>query len=347
MQLFLKSLKRYIKTDIFRTPAARLAGWYVLILMFMSLLFSIILYHFAIGELHQGLSHQYLQLGGLNGLPLDADNISSPVQANLETVSDSLVLKLIYFNTFILLASGFLSYFLAKRTLKPIEAALEAQTRFTSDASHELRTPLAVMQTEIEIARTDPELTKHQALALLDSNLEEVKKLHRLSDGLLRLARSESKPLEMKTISLDEVAAEAVDRVRTSAKARNIIIRLDTLPVMAQGDHESLVELTAILLDNAIKYSDAAQAITLTTAKDSKEAWLSVVDTGRGISNADLPHVFDRFYRAEKSRTGKDVAGHGLGLSLAKKIADLHSAEIAVTSRLAHGSTFTLKLPRS
>ena len=331
-----------------RRPAVRLAAAYALILMLLSLCFSLVLYHFAVAQLAQGLGHQYLQFGGDNDTApahiFDPNHLPTVVQDDLDSGRHGLMISLAYYNLVVLLIGTALSYWLARRTLRPIEAALDAQSRFTADASHELRTPLAVMQTEIEIARTDPTLTKADALALIDSNLEEVKKLHRLSDGLLRLARSEVRPLELTALSLETVAHDVVDRVAASAKARQVSLLNDTSGLMVNGDHESIVELVAILLDNAIKYSPAGSSVTLTTERHGHANWLNVVDHGQGIEPADVPHIFDRFYRADKSRTGGDVSGHGLGLSLAKKIADLHRAEISAISKVGHGSTFTVKL---
>ena len=326
-------------------PALRLAAGYALILLALSLVFSLVLYHFAVGQLARGLNHQYLQFGGQypSGGPFDPSHVPSQVQANLDSGRHSLILNLIYFNLIIVMLGAVLSYWLAKRTFRPIEAALEAQRRFASDASHELRTPLAVMQTEIEIARADPKLSREEAVDLLDSNLDEVKKLHRLSDSLLRLARSEGRSLQITTVSLSKVAAEAVDRLSLAAKSQAISLHNDTADISIMGDHDSLVELAAILLDNAIKYSPKNSLISLTTKTQGHSGWLTITDQGPGIPAADLPHIFDRFYRADKSRTGGEVAGHGLGLALAKHLAELNQAEIVATSRHGHGASFSLK----
>ncbi|MBW4061078.1 hypothetical protein HJC99_00695 [Candidatus Saccharibacteria bacterium] len=325
-------------------PAVRLAAGYAFILLILSLIFSFVLYHFAVGQLARGLNHQYLEYRGEAPTgPFDPSHIPTGVQSYLDDGRHNLILNLVYFNVVIIVLGAGLSYLLAKRTFRPIEEALASQRRFASDASHELRTPLAVMQTEIEIARADPRLSRDEAIELLGSNLDEVKKLHQLSDSLLRLARSEGRSLTLTNVSLSRVADDAVDRLAGAAKAKRIQLINDTTAVIVLADHETLAELAAILLDNAIKYSPDGSTVTLTTAVQGHAGWLTIIDHGPGIAASDLPHIFDRFYRADKSRTGGQASGHGLGLSLAKHIAELNEAEIVATSQLGKGSSFTIK----
>ena len=344
-----------------RSAALKLALAYGLIITLLSLLFSVIVYQFAETQVVDGLRRQYMELGRQNGfsggqgpgflpgegrrLRPDSPEISAAIQPLVEAARRELIGRLVYVNLVIILLGGAVSYLLAKRTMRPIERALEAQTRFTADASHELRTPLAVMRTEIEIARSDSALTKTQAFELLDSNLEEVKKLHALADALLRLARSNAGGLSLGPTSATKVAGESIDRVASRAKAAGIQVVNDTSDVTVLADQATLTELLSILLDNAIKYSDSGTTIQVRARRDGGAAVLSVADQGRGINSADLPHVFERFYRADKSRTHSDVEGYGLGLSIAKQIADLHHASLSVNSRPGEGSTFSLRLP--
>jgi signal transduction histidine kinase len=233
---------------------------------------------------------------------------------------------------------------LARRTLRPIESALAAQTRFAGDASHELRTPLTAMKSELEVALRDPKLSAEEARGLLGSNLEEVGKLETLAAGLLRLARHEQTPLELVPVDLSVVSERALSRVATAAARRQVKLTSHVLGVVA-GDAESLVELTVVLLDNAIKYSHIGDEVELRSADQGHTVDLIVRDHGAGIPAANLPHIFERFYRADSSRSKDTTPGYGLGLSIAAQIAQFHHATIDATSRFGAGSTFTVHLP--
>ena len=326
------------------TPAMKLTLSYVAILAIMSIGFSLVLYQFADHQLVESLVRQYHQYGP--GGP-GGDNpqfIPLEIQDTINAARQGLILKLVYFNLGIIITGSFLGYWLAKRTLRPIEQALEAQSRFTADASHELRTPLAVMRAEIEVARSDPRITKAEAVKLLDSNLEEVIKLHTLSDALLRLSQSNSKPIPLGPVSTAKVTTEALTRVAARAKSAGITTIDDTSDVTVLGDQHTLCELVVILLDNAIKYSPSGSVVTVGSRKSGNLGEISVRDQGRGIAAKDLSHIFERFYRADKSRTKADVDGHGLGLSIAKTIAEVHAGTIDVDSKPGKGSVFRVKL---
>ena len=259
-----------------------------------------------------------------------------------------LQLQLILVNLIILVAAGGASYWLARRSLKPIEEALEAQSRFTADASHELRTPLTAMKSEIEVALRNPKLNSKDTKELLSSNLEEIGKLEALSNGLLRLAQHDSHDSEaFVPVSLAKVSSDAIERMAIAIKRRPVKVFNEVEPTMVWGDRQHLTEVVAIILDNAIKYSLAKSSIRLTSHVQNNFAYLEVHDKGKGISAEDLPHIFDRFYRADTSRSKDKTSGYGLGLSIAKKIAELHGGAIETTSEVGKGSIFTLKLPLS
>lgn len=326
-----------------RSATIRLTLWYLAILMLLSICFSLFLYQVWTREFDRGLrpapffdentgpgsTSQFEELRRTRG---------AEGRANLQN-------DLILFNLTILILGGAASYALARRHLRPIEDALEAQSRFTADASHELRTPLTAMQTETEVALRNPELTVAGARNLLESNLEELAKLRALSEGLLRLARENGQGIPLKRVSLADVAAEAEKRVAAAARSRRIKLENTAGDVPVLGDHESLVELVAVLLENAIKYSDPKSSVKIGTGRHGKQGYLSIRDEGYGIKASDIPHIFSRFYRADLSRSKEKVDGYGLGLSIAKKIADLHRGSIEVKSTPGHGSTFTVKLP--
>jgi len=338
-----------IKNPI-KSAAVKLTLSYLAIIMLLSVGFSVFVYHISDLELSHSLRR-----------PIPFFNRYSPdFTSYLNLRSDELTegrnhLKdnLLLFNLATLVTGGAISYLLARRTLEPIEAALEAQTRFTADASHELRTPLTAMQTEIEVALRNPKLSADEARTQLQSNLEEVAKLRSLSNGLLLLASTDGKNIEMAPVELAEVTKTAVTRLRTLAQDKHITIKteLGDHNLRALADADSLVELLVLLVDNAIKYSPPRTTIAIQAAQHGKHVELVVRDQGRGISRIDLPHVFERFYRADQSRTKDQAAstiqaeGYGLGLSIAQKIAEMLQGDIAVKSTVGKGSTFTVTLP--
>jgi signal transduction histidine kinase len=339
-----------------RPPAARLTTAYVMVLAVFSLGFSMVLYQFANAEIEEGLRQQYFELhrvqpgvyglmrGGVRLAP-ESPAVAAAVQPLADAARSALLLRLGYLNLVVIAIGGLASYWLAKRTVRPIEQALEAQSRFASDASHELRTPLAVMRAEIEVARANPSLSKQQAVALLDSTVEEVGKLQALAEALLRLARSHHQDVPLGPVKLGATAQAALARVAPQAKAAKLRLVNDTHDVSVRADRPSLEELLVILLDNAVKYSPARKAVTLSAVRRGRFVTISVADQGRGIAADDLPHIFDRFYRADTSRSSQDVGGHGLGLSIAWRIAELHGSVLEVESALGKGSVFRLRLP--
>jgi signal transduction histidine kinase len=229
-------------------------------------------------------------------------------------------------NVVILGLSAASGYFLAGKTLEPIRKNMEEQKEFIGSASHELRTPLTSLKTEIEVGLRDKKFTAIAARRILVSNLEEVNKMQKLSDYLLRLNRLESgkNVFGMSKVDLKKVAIKAIGKRRVKSDLEKSVV---------VGNEDALSELVGILLDNAFKYSSEGHDISVRV----KDKQIEVSDKGIGIPKGDLPYIFDRFYRGDKSRT-KD--GYGLGLSIAKQIADLHGAKIKVESKLGMGSTF-------
>jgi signal transduction histidine kinase len=235
---------------------------------------------------------------------------------------------------------------LARRTLEPIEKMVEAQNRFTADASHELRTPLAAMQTEIEVGLRDKKLNLVSSKKLLRSNLEEVKKLEKLANTLLKLEKYHEHPnLEFQNLSLTEIITESFGKVEKKANTKLIEFKNKFEKVSIKGDKDSLIELFSILLDNAIKYSPIKSTISIKTHRVFSHAEIKIVDQGFGIKADDLPNIFNRFFRSDNSRSKEKDDGFGLGLSIAKRIVKLNKGSISVISKPKIGTTFSIKLP--
>lgn len=329
---------------MFKSAALRLTIGYLAIIMTLSIGTSIALYHVSSNELARSAQRPVDLYNAFFG-PGNVDEINNLRFKQLENDRERLKVNLLLFNVAVLAIGGGISYFLARRTLEPIEEALEMQKRFTGDASHELRTPLTAMQTEIEVALRSPDLTKKEAIELLKSNLEEVGKLKSLSEGLLTLATTGGNDNAQEEMPVRQLVGAAIDQASKPAATKKIKLNSSVNDAQIIGNPQQLTNLIAILLDNAIKYSPSGSLVNINTKKRDRQVIISVSDQGQGIAAADLPHIFERFYRADSSRNKNTVQGYGLGLAIAKKIADLHHGLIDVKSSSSKGSTFSVRLP--
>jgi signal transduction histidine kinase len=248
----------------------------------------------------------------------------------------------------VLVAVGFGAFY-ARRALVPIReslvqqrAALRRQREFAADASHELRTPLTVIRSSVEHLRRNrtESATSTEALDDIDA---EVGHLTALVEDLLLLARSDSGSIALIRLPLDlgDVAADGAGALVKTAAERNVHLALDPEPAMVDGDHDRLRQLTVILVDNAIRHAPRGGNVRVRIRSDRREAVLEVDDDGPGIRPEDMPHVFERFWRAPGAAAG----GTGLGLAIAKSIVDLHDGRIVVTNRPEGGARFIVRLP--
>ncbi len=254
---------------------------------------------------------------------------------------------LILTNIGILLASGAAGYFLAGRTLRPIKEMVDQQNQFITDASHELRTPITSLRSEIEVYIRGINHSEKETKDLLKSNLEEIKNLSVLSDNLIQLAQYQNINGKnvIQSVSLREIMQLAIKKMHILAKQKTIAIKNTVTEYNILGEKESFIQLFSILLDNAIKYSPKKSTITITTKSLDHHVLIHITDQGIGIDKKDLPHIFDRFYRTDSSRTKQKIPGYGLGLSIAKKIVNTYRGTLQVKSELGKGTTFIISLP--
>lgn len=330
---------------MFHRAALKLTAWYLTIVMSLSLVFSVAVYQLATRELNRSFRPQGVIIQLLRERRIV--DLEEVIESQLVQGRARVQRQLAWLNLAVLVVGGLASYALARRTLRPIEAALAAQRQFTADASHELRTPLAAMQTELEVALRGGSLPARRARAVLTSNLEEVIKLATISEHLLGLARAEDRQIARGRVSLANVVREASERVARLAKARQCRVVGTVADLLVWGDQPSLIQLVTILLDNALKYSRRGGTVTVLARRERDRVILAVADRGQGIRAVDLPHIFDRFYRADQSRTKSAIGGYGLGLAIAKALVAAHRGTINATSTPGRGSTFTLSLPRA
>jgi signal transduction histidine kinase len=330
---------------MFRSATFKLTVWYMALIVLVSIVFSTVVYNMAIAQLEAGLSHQSARLS--NEFPAFSSNPQFRLPNELVHGRREIIVDLAMLNAFVFVCAGFASYGLARRTLTPIEQAHDQQQRFTADVSHELRTPLTAMRMSSEVALLDTKASKTELRQALTSNIEEADRMQLLVNNLLRLTKLESEELvnSFTAVSLGKVVQAALNQTDEAARTKHVKRQWKSHDFIVRADHASLVQMVVILLDNATKYSPAKSSVELITRREEGEAVLEIRDHGNGIDPQALAHVFERFYRADKSRASGTHQGFGLGLSIAKYIADLHRGSITLKSRAGHGTTAIVRIP--
>ena len=232
--------------------------------------------------------------------------------------------------------------------LARLDAAFEAQRQFTADASHELRSPLTALRGELELVRRR-DRAPAEYRAVVDSALEEVERLCRVSDDLLTLARSDAGVMEprLRQADLAELVSHTLERLRGRAEQSGIELRLHAPEQLrACFDPDLIGRVLWNLLDNAVKFSRPGGVVDVWLRAESDQALVEVADAGPGIPVEQIPRLFERFFRVDESRTtGAATSGTGLGLSIAMALVQLHGGEITVDNREGGGAVFRVRLP--
>jgi len=249
----------------------------------------------------------------------------------------------------VLVAFGFGTVY-ARRALVPIRDSLVAQRdalrrqrEFAADASHELRTPLTVIRSSVEHLSRHRDQPIGESSEALDDIDAEVSRMASLVDDLLLLARSDSGavPLASEPLDLGDTAFDAASMLGRSADARGVKVTVDPEPAMVVGDPERLRQLVMILVDNAVRHSPRGGEVRVTVRAAPPIVSVEVADQGPGVRPEDMPHVFDRFWRA----TGAPSGGTGLGLAIGRWIVDRHGGRIGVANAETGGAVFRVELP--
>ena len=228
-------------------------------------------------------------------------------------------------------------------TFARLDAAFAQQTRFTADAAHELRTPISVMltQTQTALAR---ERNSAEYRETIEACQRATQRMRRLIESLLALARLDAgqETIQRERFDLAETARECIDSISPLASERGIKLECDLAPTGYDGDAEQIAQVITNLLTNAIHYNQDNGCVSVSAKAEGDAAVLTVTNTGQGISTEDLPHIFERFFRAEKSRSS---GRNGLGLAISQAIIEKHGGTIEVSSEAGHGAEFVVRLP--
>jgi len=323
-----------LKYNVFRVARLKLTLLYIGIIAVILIIFSLVLYY----SLAQNIR---------NNLELEGEFSNEQTQESvILKTTDQLQTTIFFIDLLILLASSGLSYFLAGKTLRPIQQAMERQKQFTADASHELRTPLAVIQTNLEVALREKDWNREKSQVLITNALEEVNLMTKLTEDLLILSRleNEKKDYAFKKINIARLVNNVVEKMQNLATKRRIRLSVAPLPAaFIEGDANALERLMMNIVTNALQFTPAEGSVRVTADYSNKQITIRVQDTGVGIAKEDLPHIFERFYRADKARRCGN--GTGLGLSIAQEIAHKHNGNIQIESKLGEGTIVTIILP--
>jgi heavy metal sensor kinase len=228
--------------------------------------------------------------------------------------------------------------------LDRVEAGVRANRQLIADASHELRTPLAAMRVELDVSLRDGHRTAAER-EVMESVRDDVDRMSRTVDNLITLARADEGRLDLLSgdVELDLALDAAARPLRALAEAKHVRLRSTGEPCRTRGDEQRLQHALANLIENAIKFTPPGGEVTLSSWRRGEEVGVTISDTGPGIPAAERDHVFDRFYRVDRSRS-RESGGSGLGLAICREIATAHGGRLWVESEVGKGSAFSLAL---
>lgn len=310
-------------------PYLKLTFMYASILCLVSIIFSTIIYSNTVNSFNvRPIEVFYGKVYSSNEKAKEAINKRD------NEIKKELLFHLIVLDSMIIILGTIGSYFLSKKTLKPIEENIELQMEFISNASHELKTPITIISMENEVLLKQKKHTEDELVDQIKSNLEEVQNLSKLVNILLELARNNKITLEK--VKVFDVANNSINKLSSLAKKKNITILNNITNLEINANKDILEEVMVIIIDNAIKYSDKNTTIKVY----SKNNKIFIEDEGIGIKEKDIKYIFDRFYRGDKSHSSE---GYGLGLSLAKHLTEKMKMKITAYNNHDKGSTFIIE----
>lgn len=326
----------HVRADSFSGAVIRLTAYYTIGVCVILMAFNVLVYTLISADIQSAFLVDD-ERGDI--IDLQDESISHEIKENLIDV-------LITTDGFLLIITISISYLLARRTLTPLAESYERQKRFISDAAHELRTPLSVMKAGTELILRGTRSESEYKTYVIELQ-EEVERIIRLSNDLLILAQHEGGTTSSSTPFLfSNVCETACKDMSSYATLKGVTLNTSIEPnVSLVGNENDMLRLVLNLLKNAIDYNRPEGTVTLTISEREGSVFLIVSDTGIGIDEIHLPHIFERFYKVDQARRQKDVVGSGLGLSIVKEICMQHRGTIEVTSIRGKGTTFSLRFP--
>jgi len=302
-----------------------------------------VIYNLKIGEKYNYRVLTFTQeaIGGYVQLLINVDSEITLIDNYRKIITNAVVIGIIL--------SSIASLVLSKNTLKPIEKVLRKQTEFVENVSHELRTPLTIIQAKQELLLQEPNekiIDKSEEIMLTLSETKRLSKMIKDLTVILKGTNLKVNDLQKQDIKIDELIQNITIPYKEIALAQEKVFKLNLNFNKDIGvDINKIHQLLVILLDNSIKYTETGDTIQINTFFKDNKCNIEVVDTGIGISDEGLKHVFDRFYREDKARN-RETGGSGLGLSIATTIVKSHNGTIKASHNKPKGTIFTIKLPR-
>jgi len=334
---------------MFKSARIKITAYYLLIIMAITFSFSAAAYRSTTRQMERALEMQERRVKNrFFNIPNPPFPPNEPIidKEAVKQIEKETLTRLLLINVLILIGAGIPGYWLAGKTLKPIEEMAEKQKKFTVDAAHELKTPLTAMKTNLEVNLRDKNLDLKKAKTVLESTINDIDSLTLLTNSLILQSKYQNyKNGKRDSINLKESAQNVIAKLEPIAKEKKIKINVDADEIKTQGDENFVRELLTILVDNAIKFSKKEGKIEISIKAKNNCAQISVKDNGIGIDEKDIPYIFDRFYKADTSRSKNEAPGFGLGLSIAKEIVEAHKGKISVKSKKGTGTEFLIKLP--
>lgn len=286
-------------------------------------------------------SLRYMKISTDNGVKIAFADMSNEISSMKNIIFNSVFTMLGSLAAFFII-----SLFLSKWALKPVHQAWTKQKQFVADASHELKTPLTVILANTNILLSHKDDTISNQLKWIDNTHAEAERMKELVDNLLFLAKSDSDrtPFVIKKFNLSDIIWSCILPFESIAFENKVVINEEIeSDIYISGDEGQLKQLIMILLDNACKYTEKNGSINISLTKESSHIHLTVNNTGVSIPSEDLEHIFERFYRSDKSRV-REKGGYGLGLSIAESIVKNHHGKISAYSSVDSGTTFDVIL---
>ena len=332
-----------------KSEVNRLTLSYLAVIMTLSLIFTGIIYLLSTANLNRPLlpSEEENSSVSMETPEFEEYSFENTFRKRLErrdnTTRMTIIYSLLGFNLGIFVIGIFVSRSLAKLTLAPIERAMMKQTQFIFDASHELKTPLTAMLVRNEVAMRKKSLPEEKAREVIEKNIEEILKMKELTASMLDVARENGEPEKSTEINVPEFLADLQEKLAPVARERGVKIETEMnlgKNLRASAAKNTLEQILTIFADNAMKYS-GEKIIYLRAGRRGKNVAFSVKDNGVGVKKEDQKRIFERFYQVDAARTRtEDKTSYGLGLAIAKNLAERQGYKIVLRSSEGRGAEF-------